>query len=58
MLADILWHPGMHLGEKQKTLITSKVLHLFDQNNKTKNRLCILWPFVGLKWALIVLNDF
>ena len=58
MLADILWHPGMHLDEKQKTKIVSKVLNLLTGDNNTKDRLFALWPLVGLKWALIVLNDF
>jgi thiamine kinase-like enzyme len=57
LIADFLWHPGMKLaGELKQQFVTGASQIYHDSNLKT--RLEFLYPMCGLRWCLIMLNEF
>ena len=58
LIADFLWHPGMTLDEKQKILFTKNVLKIFNKDEYLRERLNASFSLYGIRWALIILNDF
>ena len=58
LIADFLWHPGMTLDEKQKILFTKNVLTIFNKDEYLRERLNASFSLYGIRWALIILNDF
>ncbi len=57
MMSDFLLHPGMQLTEKLKKQFINNMAYHFQDKNITK-RLGIVYPLFGLKWCLILLNEF
>jgi len=58
LIADFLWHPGMEIAEKDKKIWTDNLLILFKEDPAIKKRLEAAWPIYGLRWCLIILNEF
>lgn len=57
MLADFLLHPGMELPLGQRQRFAAGLLeHLDLENLASRTRLC--FPLFGIKWCLILLNEF
>ena len=58
LTADFLWHPGMNLSTDLKGRWKDAMLGLFSDDHQFENRLTAAMPLYGLRWALIVLNEF
>jgi hypothetical protein len=57
-IVDYLLHPGMALGEPLKHRFARRVLDAFAGMPLVAPRARIVYPLFGLKWAMILLNDF
>ena len=58
LIADFIWHPGMNLSIAHKTLWLREMFSLFDKDPNLVERFITTWPLFGLRWALILLNEF
>lgn len=56
LLADFLLHPAMQLGEAMKQRFLDALFPVLDA--AAKHRFLALYPLFGLRWALILLNEF
>jgi len=57
-IVDYLLHPGMALGEPLKRRFAAASQAAFADVPALTTRARIVYPLFGLKWALILLNDF
>ena len=57
LIADFIWHPGMTLSNLQKKDWVKGAFDIFDDPELSK-RFTSAWPLYGLRWSLIVLNEF
>jgi hypothetical protein len=57
-LVDFLLHPGMALAEPLKRRYAERMLSAFSDVPDIAARSRIVYPLFGLKWCLIMLNDF
>jgi len=57
LIADFIWHPGMTLSNLQKKDWVKGAFDIFDDPELSK-RFTPAWPLYGLRWSLIVLNEF
>ena len=58
LIADFIWHPGMKLNKSQKVDWLKGAISIFDDDTDILSRYKSAWPMYGLRWALIVLNEF
>lgn len=58
MTVDVLLHPGMNLAESLKRRFVHGILEGFADNPCLAKRVEIVYPLFGLKWCLILLNEF
>ena len=58
MVVDVLHHPGMSLSISQKRHFVKGILKHFHDYPKLMERIEIVYPLYGLKWCLILLNEF
>jgi hypothetical protein len=58
LTADVLHHPGTPLGSLQRDRFRSASLAIYGADASFGARLAALYPLFGLRWALIVLNEF
>lgn len=58
MIADFILHPAMDLGVAIKSLFVERMLDCFSTDPGLRGRLESLYPFFGLKWCMIMLNEF
>ena len=58
MIADVVLHPAMDMSAQFKELFVRKMLACFAQDKLLKDRLESLYPLFGLKWCIILLNEF
>jgi hypothetical protein len=58
MTADFLLHPAMDLSAAAKRVFTSTVLGHFSDWPGLRGRLEAVYPLFGLKWCMILLNEF
>jgi len=58
MISDFLLHPGMNIDEKWKQIFVKKILQNFDQDESLVTRIKLVYPLFGMKWCLILLNEF
>lgn len=58
LTADFLLHPAMSLSAVQQQRFMQGMLHLFAQDTQFAARLRWLLPCFGLRWTLILLNEF
>lgn len=58
MIVDLLLHPAMKLTDSLKRQFVSGVLSAFADYPYLGRRIEIVYPLFGLKWCLILLNEF
>jgi thiamine kinase-like enzyme len=59
MISDFLLHPGMRLNNDIKHYFADKIFSCFSEGVKLiRERTEAVYPLFGLKWCLILLNDF
>ena len=58
LIADFLWHPAMNLKLAHKTQWLEGMFAIFDQDPDLPQRFRAAWPLYGMRWALIMLNEF
>ena len=58
LASDFYWHPAMNLGEDAKACWLSHCRRIFRADVSFQRRLASYLPLFGLKWGLIILNEF
>src|SRR4051812_14558711 len=58
LTADILLHPGRPLESSQRRHFRRAAARLYGEDNTFERRLAAYLPLFGLRWALILLNEF
>jgi len=58
LTCDFFWHPAMNLGNELQTIWMQKIKVIFAQDVGFVNRLGAYLPLYGLRWCLILLNEF
>lgn len=58
LAADFLLHPGMELDEKNRDHFRQGMIDIFRRDEEFEQRLLYLLPLYGVRWALILLNEF
>jgi hypothetical protein len=59
LTSDVLLHPGVPIGERQRTRFRTAAAALYGAGDDTfAARLAALYPLFGLRWVLILLNEF
>lgn len=58
MIADFLLHPAMELSESARHSYTERMLDCFSADRGLPDRLALSYPLFGLKWCMILLNEF
>ncbi len=56
--ADFLWHPGMQLDAAERAAFVTGALALYGDDPDFAPRLSAHYPLYGIRWTLIVLNEF
>jgi len=56
--ADFIWHPAMNLNTELKEKWQEAMLNLFSNDSQFESRLNAAMPLYGLRWVLIILNEF
>lgn len=58
MISDFLLHPAMDIAGSLKERFTEAMLGCFMSDSELKGRFAAVYPLFGLKWCLILLNEF
>lgn len=58
LTADFLQHPGMSLDDAASRLFRQGGLSCYSADAGFSQRLDLLFPLVGLRWCMILLNEF
>lgn len=58
MISDFVLHPAMELSESVKRRYTERMLECFSADRALPARLMLSYPLFGLKWCMILLNEF
>ena len=58
LIADFIWHPAMNLKEDHKNRWLEKSFKLFENYGEVQQRFRAAWPLYGLRWTMILLNEF
>jgi len=58
LTADFIWHPAMDLNNDLKKRWREAMIELFNNDNCFEDRLNVAMPLYGLRWTLIILNEF
>jgi len=58
MIADVLLHPGMDLAQELRVRFAEGVLAGFPDQPGLRERVRLAYPLFGIKWCLILLNEF
>jgi aminoglycoside phosphotransferase (APT) family kinase protein len=58
LMADILMHPGMVLSAEEDERFRRGLAEINREDETYGKRLSALWPLFGLRWCLILLNEF
>ena len=58
MISDFLLHPGMAFGDHLKHRFVTTILEGFQGYSNLAGRLAVAYPLFGLKWCIIILNEF
>ncbi len=58
LVADFYWHPAMNLSEEVRGQWIDKVRGIFTNDLLIEKRLEAYLPLFGLRWCLILLNEF
>jgi hypothetical protein len=57
-VADFLWHPAMSLGSAARERFRTGAGAIYAADPAFEQRLAAFLPLYGLRWSLIVLNEF
>lgn len=58
LTADFLLHPGTELDAKNQNRFRQGMIEIFKADEEFEQRLLYLSPLYGIRWALILLNEF
>lgn len=58
LAADFLLHPGMRLTPSQYERFRSGIVQIYGENRAFAARLALVYPLYGLRWCMILLNEF
>lgn len=58
MLSDFLWHPRSTMAENLKDRFAERLMETFGDSEGLDIRLRAVFPLFGLKWCMILLNEF
>lgn len=58
LVSDFLWHPGMALGTPARAAFHTMAMAIYGGDADFASRLVAGLPYYGLRWCLIVLNEF
>ena len=58
LTADILLHPGRPLAPEQRRRFRQGAVRLYGEDRTFERRLAAYLPLFGLRWVLILLNEF
>lgn len=58
LVADFIWHPAMDLTKEQRNRWVDGCEKIFTDDPDFFDRLRMSYPFYGVRWALILLNEF
>jgi hypothetical protein len=58
MISDFLLHPAMDLSSEHKRMFGTAILGCFPDDSNLSRRVEAVYPLFGLKWCLILLNEF
>ena len=58
LTADFIWHPAMKLNSQMTKNWKETMLEFFSNDPHFEDRLNVAIPLYGLRWAMIVLNEF
>ncbi len=58
LTADIVMHPGMVLSAEEDGRFRRGLADIYREDPAYGKRLSALWPLFGLRWCLILLNEF
>lgn len=58
LASDIHWHPGMSLGPAERQRFSLGLDRIFGADPEYPSRLAVYRPLIGLRWCLILLNEF
>lgn len=58
LVGDFLLHPAMTLSKEQKHRFLVGVEPIFETERHFNVRLELLYPLIGIRWCLILLNEF
>jgi hypothetical protein len=56
--ADFLWHPAMDLSRSERRAFLDGVTRLYGADPAFRSRLAVCFPLYGIRWILIILNEF
>ncbi|MBI2135310.1 aminoglycoside phosphotransferase family protein [Candidatus Woesearchaeota archaeon] len=57
-ISDFVLHPNMSMTHEFKEKFVRDMVSYFSKDKELKSRLKIVFPLFGLKWCLIMLNEF
>ena len=58
LISDFYWHPAMNLTDKQQNLWINRIKNIFSNHIDFDKRLTAYLNIFGLRWCLILLNEF
>lgn len=58
MISDFLLHPAMNLSHHLKQYFFQEAVKVFGDGVVLVDRVKVVYPLVGLKWSLLLLNEF
>jgi thiamine kinase-like enzyme len=58
MIVDFTFHPAMNLNFELKQDFYKRILAVFKHDSSLTSRVACYYPLLGLKWCLILLNEF
>lgn len=58
LAADFVLHPGMRLTGDNRRRFVRAARTLFAEDGEFPRRLALLYPLIGVRWCLILLNEF
>jgi hypothetical protein len=58
LTSDVLWHPGHVLSREEKDSFFRAMTSLCESDKNFSSRLAAVYPLIGLRWCLILLNEY
>jgi hypothetical protein len=58
LTADFLWHPAMRLSDEERRQFYEGAAALYADDPDFQTRLGLCFPLYGIRWCLIILNEF